>query len=171
MTRTRLTAAALVVAALVLAGALTAAVVVLLPGGTPANPELTAYAGGESVTVPPTLFCTVTISTCEVGATTTLPVPRGGALQLSLPSEISAAPWRLISVFTEADGSQRTEDRFFRPGERLAVTVGSADRTEQVAGVEVQLPSSVVDPQGVPQASATWGISTDPAVIAQIQGG
>ncbi|GAB2932339.1 DUF2771 domain-containing protein [Rhodococcus aerolatus] len=171
MTRTRLTAAVLALVALVLAGALTAAVVVLLPGGTPENPQLTAYAGGETITVPPTLFCNVAITSCEVGATATLPVPRGKSLQISLPSEIADAPWRLISVFTEPDGTQRTEDRFFRPGERLAVTVGSADPREQVAGAEVQLPSSVVDAQGVPQASATWGISTDPAVINQVQGG
>ena len=155
----------------VLAGVLTAAAVVLLPGGTPESPQLTAYSDGEVVSVPPTLYCDVGITSCEVGATASLPVPAGRVLQVSLPSAIAEAPWRLLTVVTLADGTQRTDARFFRPGERIAVTVGSTDPTEQLSGIEVQLPSSVLDADGLPRARATWGISTDPAVIAQVQGG
>ena len=155
----------------VLAGVLTAAAVTLLPGGTPENPQLTAYSDGEAISVPPTLYCDVGITSCEVGATASLPVPAGGVLQVSLPSAIAEAPWRLLTVFTLADGTQRTQADFYRPGDRIAVTVGSTDPGEQLSGIEVQLPSSVLDSDGLPRARATWGISTDPAVIAQVQGG
>lgn len=137
--------------------------------GSSAPPEVTAYAAGKALVVAPTLYCPLDLdqARCTVGTTSELAVPAGTPLQLSLPGEIAEAPWRLIAVYRTADGQERQDDQVFRPDERLAVTVAPQDPAEQLLGVEIQLPSSVIDEQGAPIARATWGIATDPATLGQ----
>ncbi|NLG55516.1 MAG: DUF2771 family protein, partial [Rhodococcus sp.] len=95
---------------------------------------------------------------CTEGPATVIDARPGQPLQLSLPKEISGAPWRLISVYgyTEADASVIFEP--FRSGDASAVTVPAVVDDAPLVGVEIQLPSAVVDDEGVPLAHATWAI-------------
>ncbi len=55
------------------------------------------------MTADPTQYCNLYLEDCAEIAITTLAVPAGYPLQLSLPTEISDAPWRLIAVYGDAE--------------------------------------------------------------------
>jgi hypothetical protein len=124
-------------------------------------PEITAYAYGETITVGPAEYCSLDLQECQHGELANLDVPAGQPLQLSLPKEIADAPWRLVMVYQGPDGDLAPQERYFTSGEADAVTVTS-DRSPawQLNGVEIQLPSAVVDENGLPHARAVWAIKT-----------
>jgi hypothetical protein len=124
-------------------------------------PQITAYAYGETITVEPAQYCGFDLKECTQGDLAMLDVPAGMPLQLSLPKEIADAPWRLVMVYQGPDGELVPQERYYRSGEADAVTVVS-NRTPawQLNGVEVQLPSAVVDENGLPHARAVWAIKT-----------
>lgn len=158
--RTKKTIALLVVAVLIVGVAFAAVMVRLIGSADPRLPEITAYAYGKSITIEPTQHCNLYLEDCIQNPLASLDVPAGEALQLSLPTEIADAPWRMIMVYQDLEtGETYIGGTMFGPGQRLAVTV-PADPTKQLLGVEVQLPSAVVDEIGEPIAHAVWSLQT-----------
>lgn len=128
-------------------------------------PEITFYADGHTVVQGPLRYCDLEFLDCVDGAIGDLAVPPGYPLQISVPSEVADAPWRLITVYGAADGTVQTQDQYFRSGERLAVTVRLDDPQAQLLGVEIQLPSGATDDAGNPFSRATWSLRTDPEQV------
>ncbi|WP_241385735.1 DUF2771 domain-containing protein [Rhodococcus sp. CH91] len=152
---------ALVLAALVIVVAGVAATVwKLVDSAEPGLPSLTAYARGETVAVEPAQYCNLYLEDCVENPIGELDVPAGYPLQLSLPAEITDAPWRIITVYGDMQTGQTYVDgAMFEAGARRALTVPS-DPDLQLLGIEIQLPSAVVDEAGEPIAHAVWAIKT-----------
>lgn len=127
-------------------------------------PEITYYADYTTTVAGPTTYCSLDFVNCSTGSTAQLAVPIGSPLQISLPTDIANAPWRMLTTYRTAAGADEIEQRYFRPGERLAVTVTPPDPRDQLTGVEIQLPSGATDTDGNPIARATWSVRTDPAL-------
>lgn len=125
-------------------------------------PGITAFASGRTITVAPFRYCTIKLTDCHDGVIEHLAVRTGSPLQLSLPKTISDAPWRLVSVFDGPHGESIARQTFYAKGEGTAVTVRSTENPPmQLAGIEIQLPSAVVDKAGMPYARGIWSIKTD----------
>lgn len=153
--------------ALVVAVALIAAIAVvgivwkLAESAEPSSPVITAYAAGDTVDVAPWSFCNLYLEDCEAGEIVRMTVPTGYPVQLSLPSEIADAPWRMYASFVDVEsGLQLEESVLFAPGERSAVTVGGEPNL-QLMVIEIQLPSATVDELGDPIARAVWAVHND----------
>lgn len=128
-------------------------------------PQITFYADYTTTVTGPTTYCSLDFTRCSTGSTAQLPVRMNTPLQVSLPTAIGNAPWRMLTTYRTSAGDEEIEQRYYRPGERLAVTVTPPDPRDQLTGVEIQLPSGATDPQGNPIARATWSVRTDPALI------
>ncbi len=168
--------------------AVVAAIVVptflLVRDAEPHRPTLTAYAGGTSIRVEPYRYCTVNLEDCVDGGSARLEVRPDEPLQVSLPAEIADAPlWRLLMVYEGADGQPVERLQYFTrrgaepqplrdggepsldglngiPG-RSSLTIQWPERPHlQLAGIEISLPSAVVDQEGNPFVHATWSIKT-----------
>ena len=113
----------------VLAVAFVAGLTMLIRQAPAHLPTITAFANGKAVSVEPFLYCPVDAPLCESeGVTTVLPVSEHSVLQLSLPSEITSAPWIAAAVYA-GEGSDIVEtDTFYLPGEKLHLT-GRRDST------------------------------------------
>ncbi|MFH5209141.1 DUF2771 domain-containing protein [Antrihabitans spumae] len=146
---------------LVVAVAFFAVLFVLVKDSDPRLPAVTAYAYGEAITVEPTRYCELDLTECsEEGSIAKLQVPVGYPLQLSLPKELSDAPWRLYATYDGPNGLEIVEQGY-RPGQATAVSVRSKTTPEaKLLGVEIRLPSSVVDENGDPFQRAVWLIET-----------
>ena len=126
--------------------------------GSPPVPTITFFADRESVVSRPVLYCPLDFKNCDpAGTAADLAVPPGRPLQISLPPEIADAPWRLITIYVDGAGKQQSRDRFYKPGERLAVTLRLGPG-ELLQGVEIQLPSGATDQDGNPVARAAWAL-------------
>ena len=111
----------------------------------PALPQISVYSGGETVRVGPFLYCNVVnLDDCAAGGEQgTLAVTARHPSQLSVPSAIGRAPWRLLTVYED---ERDTTSTVFRPGSRLAVTIPTQDqRRGRVVGVVVQVMTLVRD--------------------------
>lgn len=120
----------------------------LLRDHNPALPEISAYADGETVRVGPYLYCNViNLNDCVKNATQgELSVSERGPVQLSVPSAISRAPWRLLRVYED---EKNTTTTVYRPGTQLAVTIPTVDpQRGKVVGLVVQLLTLVQDQTG-----------------------
>lgn len=161
-TRTKRIVLGLAVLALVAVIGAAIVVVVAVRNADEQLPQITAFGNGRSITVPPSVYCSIDLQNCSQGDLAVLDVDAGQPLQLSLPRAISDAPWRLVTVFQDpATGELVPQERYFESGSRRAVTVVSDRKPAwQLAGVEIQLPSAVVDENGLPRARAVWGIKT-----------
>ena len=142
-----------------LAGWIVAALVVLASAGagvgtllrTPEMgttlPQISVYSRGETVRVEPYLYCNVIdLNDCtKSNAQAQLSVSERYPVQLSVPSEIGRAPWRLLRVYAD-EGNTTT---VFRPDSRLAVTIPTVDpQRGRVVGLAVQLLTLVQDENG-----------------------
>ncbi|WP_199254185.1 DUF2771 domain-containing protein [Mycolicibacterium mengxianglii] len=108
-------------------------------------PEISAYTGGQLTRVGPFLYCNVLdLNDCETPqAQGELRANERDAVQLSVPSAIASAPWRLVLVYEDPDNATIST---FRPDTRLAVTVPSVDpQRGRLTGVAVQLLTLVTD--------------------------
>ncbi|MEV6274115.1 DUF2771 domain-containing protein [Nocardia sp. NPDC051832] len=182
--------ALLAVAALIV-GVLTAVLTVNAVRNAPKHaPELTAYAHGETVDVTPFAYCAVTMrdcrvlprnatdiagtifenlpceaAGCETGRTIALPVPPGYPLQLSLPRQITDAPWRAQLVYATEDGRlvETVKSAKDYPENARALTIDSRPMPElRLVGVELQLLTLARDETGetFPIPHAAWSIVT-----------
>lgn len=138
------------------------------------DPEITAYAYGTAVTVPPYQYCDLRLigedrldlADCRQNRVVDLETPPGYPLQLSLPSEIADAPWQGLLVYAlPGDEEILTQEIYhsdYAPG-TLALTIDSQPAPGlRLIGVEIQLPVPAIDEVGrettVPHAS--WSIRT-----------
>lgn len=111
-------------------------------------PQISAYSHGHSVRVGPYVYCNVVnLNDCqnpqnqgELAVTERYPV------QLSVPTAIGRAPWRLLRVYEDERNSTST---LFRPNTDLAVTIPSVDpQRGRLTGIVVQLLTLVQDQNG-----------------------
>ncbi|WP_059016868.1 DUF2771 domain-containing protein [Mycobacterium sp. M26] len=123
-------------------------------------PEISAYSHGNSVRVGPYVYCNVIdLNDCQNPKTQgELKVSERYPVQLSVPTSIGRAPWRLLKVYENEDNSTTSA---FRPNSTLAVTIPTVDpQRGKLTGVVVQLLTLVTDPQGqlrdVPHAE--WSV-------------
>lgn len=152
---------AVLAAVAVLATAATAALVwQLTRDHGPVLPEISAYSHGQLTRVGPYQFCDVIVPTdcLPAGAQGELRVDERDPVQLSVPSAIADAPWRLLQVYEDPIN---TTESLFRPDTRLAVTIPTVDpQRGRLTGIAVQLMTLVQDETGevfeVPHAE--WSI-------------
>lgn len=111
-------------------------------------PQVSAYSRGTTVRVGPYLYCNViNLNECVTdSAQEQLSVSEDYPVQLSVPSAIARAPWRLLKVYAD---ERDTTTSSFRPGTHLAVTVPTVDpQRGRVMGLVVQLLTLVQDETG-----------------------
>jgi hypothetical protein len=111
-------------------------------------PEISAYSHGQSVRVGPFVYCNVVnLNECQNPQTQgELPVNERYPVQLSVPTSIGRAPWRLLRVYEDERNSTTT---IYRPNTELAVTIPTVDpQRGKLTGVVVQLLTLVQDPNG-----------------------
>nr|WP_296768033.1 DUF2771 family protein [Rhodococcus sp. (in: high G+C Gram-positive bacteria)] len=155
-------------AGLVVIGVAFVAVLALLIRDAPAHrPTVTAFADGHTVVVEPYLYCPVETPLCDSdGSSARVPVREGQPLQLSLPSEVTSAPWILAAVYSDDNGGAVESDTLYLPDERLSLTVPPLDdEGRTLLGVEVRLPSGVIDSDTQQEeivSHAIWSIATTP---------
>ncbi|BBY19558.1 DUF2771 domain-containing protein [Mycolicibacterium litorale] len=128
----------------------------------PMLPEISAYSRGELTRVGPYQYCNVVdLNDCApAGSQGELQVDERDPVQLSVPSAIAEAPWRLLQVYEDP---ANTTESLFRPDTRLAVTIPTVDpQRGRLTGIAVQLMTLVQDETGevfeVPHAE--WSIRT-----------
>jgi hypothetical protein len=128
----------------------------------PRRPEISAYSHGHLTRVGPYRYCNVlNLTDCDIPQTEgELPVNSRDPVQLSVPLSIGRAPWWLLRVYEDSATPATT---FYRPGDRLAVTIPTVDAKHgRLSGIAVQLMTVVVDRsgevQGVPHAE--WSVRT-----------
>ncbi len=130
----------------------------------PTLPQISVYSRSETVRVGPFLYCNVVnLDDCAAGGEQgTLAVTARDPIQLSVPSAIGRAPWRLLTVYED---ERDTTSTVFRPGSRLAVTIPAQDqRRGRVVGLVVQVMTLVRDqndevfdlPHGEWSVQMTW---------------
>lgn len=104
-------------AVVVVAVAIIAVATTLLVRGQPeADPQVSVASGRSLEQVEPTFWCDLEMTECRPRAlsveeiatlpVTQFPVPTGGSLTLSVPSEIAAAPWMLVAAYGTPEGVQ-----------------------------------------------------------------
>ena len=153
---------AVLAAALVLAAAAGVGAWWLARGHGAAHPEISAYSHGQLTRVGPYRYCSVLdLTDCQNEQTQgELRVNSKDPVQLSVPPSIGHAPWWLLRVYEDSVIPATT---FYRPGDRLAVTIPTIDPQHgRLTGIAVQLMTLVVDRsgelQGVPHAE--WSVRT-----------
>jgi Protein of unknown function (DUF2771) len=126
------------------------------------QPEISAYSHGHLTRVGPYLYCKVLdLDDCQTPQVQgELPVNARDPVQLSVPTAIGRAPWRLLRVYEDPANTTPT---VFRPNTRLAVTIPTVDpQRGRLSGLVVQLMTLVVDTAGevrdVPHAE--WSVRT-----------
>lgn len=168
-------------AGLLVIGVASVAVLALLISDAPTHrPTITAFADGKAVTVEPYLYCPVEAPLCDPdGASASLPVRAGRPLQLSLPSEITSAPWIVAAVYSDGSGSDGSgsngsgsngsgnvveTDTLYLPDQKLGLTVAPVDDDgRKLLGVEIRLPSGVISTETAQEeiiSHAIWSIAT-----------
>jgi Protein of unknown function (DUF2771) len=163
VTRTRNPAVvALLVTVVVLAAAAGVGTWLLVREHGAVHPEISAYSHGHLTRVGPYRYCSVLdLTDCQNSQTQgELRVNSQDPVQLSVPTSIGRAPWWLLRVYEDSVIPATT---FYRPGDRLAVTIATVDPQHgRLTGIAVQLMTLVVDRsgelQGVPHAE--WSVRT-----------
>jgi hypothetical protein len=155
--------AAVAAAAVVLAsGGAGAAAWLLIPHGAESRPEITAFSDGQLSRVGPYFYCNVVnLDECQTPKTQgVLAVNDRKPVQLSVPSAIGAAPWRLILAYEDPNNDSVLT---FAPGTRLAVTIPTVDPARgRLTGLAVQLPTLVkVDGEDRELPHAEWSVRTE----------
>jgi hypothetical protein len=158
---TRVLAVVAVVAA-VLTGCVGVSVWLLVRDQPPRYPQISAYSHSHLIRVDPYRYCKVLdLNDCADPHTQgVLPVNDRNPVQLSVPTSIGRAPWRLLQVYEDP---RNTAVSVFRPNSRLAVTIGTVDAQRgRLTGVVVQLMTLVLDPNGELQdvPHAEWSVRT-----------
>ncbi|MHA6792511.1 DUF2771 family protein [Pseudonocardia bannensis] len=89
--------ALLIVPALLLAGC-----------GSDAPPQVTFAVGEQERSTGPTQYCDLQLTGCkdDAAAEVRLPVPAGAPVQVTVPDEVSEAPWHVVFSYRGTDGQQ-----------------------------------------------------------------
>lgn len=128
----------------------------------PRRPDISAYSLGRLVRVGPYRYCNVVnLDECENNLTVgVLAVNDRNPVQLSVPTDISRAPWLLRSFY---DDPRDTTLEVARPNARLAATIPTVgSHGGRLNRVVVQLLTLVKDEQGdlLPMPHAEWSVRT-----------
>lgn len=152
--------------------AVTGALAVAIHHSPHRDPQITAYAHGRSVAVPPYRYCTLRavgpqlFPDChESAVTVALPTPPGSVLQLSLPRSISSAPWLMVLEYAMPDGGTVRHLSSYReyPARAMALTIPTRPQPQlRLVGVEVQLVVPTRDEAGAEsfRPYQAWSIAT-----------
>ncbi|RZT88579.1 uncharacterized protein DUF2771 [Pseudonocardia sediminis] len=148
-----------------LAGLAAAAALVLAGCGTSAPPTVTFDIGGNTLTAAPTQYCDNQLQNCadDANARLTAPVEPGTPVTITVPEEVSSAPWQVAFAYLGPDGRTRTDGRspIATPGQRTEYTLTLPDPRDRLVTAQVQLfgPAPVADPasgQITFPVRATW---------------
>lgn len=159
----RLLAAAVAAAVVLASSGAGIAAWFLTRDSAPQHPEISAYTRGQLTRIGPFLYCNVlNLNECQAPQTQgELQVNDRDPVQLSVPQEIGAAPWRLMRVYGDPANTTITT---FRPDTRLAVTIPTVDpQRGRLTGFAVQLLTLVIDQNGELHDAphAEWSVRTD----------
>jgi hypothetical protein len=124
----------------------------------PKYPQISAFSHGHLVRVGPYRYCQVLNPTdCAItGEQGELPAQERHPVQLSVPPEISKAPWVLLRAYEDGETTEE-----FRPHTRLAVTIPTVDpHRGKLTGLAVMLPTLIRDEAGneIPFPHAEWTV-------------
>ena len=111
-------------------------------------PQISAYSRGTTVRVDPYLYCNVIdLNDCVKGGVQgQLSVSARYPVQLSVPAQVSHAPWRLLKVYSD---DRDTTTTAYRPGTQPALTIATVDpQRGRILGLVVQLLTLVKDQNG-----------------------
>ncbi len=127
----------------------------LLAGCGSSPPPTVTFAGGAAtVTAKPTQYCDLTLRDCQsdAAAPVTLAVPAGAAVTVTVPKDVSDAPWQVVFTYRSASGAQ-TDGRspVLAPGQHPDY------RLELPAATDRLLTAQVQQYGPAPQANAETG--------------
>lgn len=137
----------------------------------PAPPQLTLYADGQSIELPPSKYCNVTVSDCQAPKKTriTMPIRPGKPAQISIPSDVADTPWLITVQSADARGRpEKPVQKLFTPGDdQLAYTAKPLHPTDRLDVVEVvQISAAMVQTQGQSKpdflARGIWSVQFTP---------
>ncbi|MFP5069499.1 DUF2771 family protein [Pseudonocardia nantongensis] len=144
---------------------LLAVVVVLLAGCSGGSrPTVTFDVGGASLTAAPTQLCDNRMEDCsdEPNARVTAAVPAGTPIRITVPEEVSSAPWQVAYSFTDA-GGKRVDARseIATAGSRTDYTLTLPTPQDRLVTAQVQVfgPAPAIDPESQQiefPVRATW---------------
>lgn len=128
------------------------AVLVLAGCGTSAPPTVTFDVAGNSLTAAPTQFCDNRLQNChdDANARLTAALPPGTPVKVTVPEEVSSAPWQVVFSYLGPDGRTRTDGRspIAAPDSRTDYTLTLPDPRDRLLTAQVQLfgPAPAQDP-------------------------
>ena len=123
----------------VLAGS---ALLLLAGCGSDADPTVTWKAGEATQTVGPSQFCDIRMKDChdDPAAQAGLAVPTGSPVEVTVPEEISEAPWSVVFAYTDQDGQQASgRSPVFAPKAQQSYTLTLPDPRDTLITAQVQL--------------------------------
>lgn len=146
---------------------------ILTAGCTAPLPNITAFADGTRVVVPPTLWCVADSvqqqlnCSKDAGAPTgSLTVPPGAGVSINVPAEIGAAPWVVLFEYTDANGKPDSYRGPLQTDGQLQYVLRPPAPTDQITRIEVQsgmTPVATDTGSGVDYAAThTWSIAVLP---------
>lgn len=137
---------------------------------TPSQPQVTFYSHGDTVRVSPVRYCNLMGEQCSKprpDAVEGLAIPPSAPLQISVPEEVSKAPWQVVFRYRTAEGKV-LEGRgpVFAPGRQHAYKLELPVPGAHLTHVEVQryAASLTVGPEGDIRfgIGGSWAIEVQP---------
>lgn len=129
------------------------AAAVLAGCGTSAPPTVTFDVAGTSLTAAPTQYCDNDLQNCtdDANARLSAPLPPNTPVRITVPEEVSSAPWQVAFSYVGPDGRTRTDGRspIAAPGSRTDYTLTLPDPKDKLLTAQVQVfgPAPTQDPQ------------------------
>lgn len=114
----------------------------LLAGCGGGDPQVTWSTESQEATVGPSQFCDVRLRDCtnDEQAQAVLAVPAGTAVEVSVPSDVSEAPWSVVFAYVDANGQQTTgRSPVFAPNAQESYTLTLPEPGDVLQTAQVQL--------------------------------
>ncbi|MFP5019629.1 DUF2771 family protein [Pseudonocardia phyllosphaerae] len=133
--------------------AVLAAAALLLAGCGADKPTVTFDVGGNALVAAPTQFCDTKMQNCadEPNARVAAPVPPGTEVKISVPDEVSSAPWQIVYAFTRPGQKAAVQQRvpLTELSGRNEYTLRLPEPGDTLVTAQVQLygPAPSIDPQ------------------------
>ena len=109
--------------------------------GSSTPPTVTFGNGGATVTAKPTQYCDLKLQDCQsdANAPVTLAVPAGAAVTVTVPKDVSDAPWQVVFTYRSANGTQ-TDGRspVLAPGQHPDYRLVLPATTDRLLTAQVQ---------------------------------
>lgn len=121
-------------------------------GSSGSPPQVTFSAGQASATAGPTQFCDLDLKNChnDPNAPVKLAVPVGTPLHVTVPQEVSSAPWQVVFTYVDPKGaSVDGRSEVLAPNQHPDYTLTLPDSTDTLVTAQVQQygPAPQADPQ------------------------